>query len=537
MSRLRRLRRYWPVAAILFVALFIYVAWPGRSTYTISPETTYVTEPVDAQGCIDYPTALNERMAKDITPETNANVLIWKALGPHPEGSTLPPEYFKWLGIERPPEQGDYLLDWTKYFEANLKTPPDDVVALFGDDRDWKEHWDDCIERARKWPWKAKSQPAIAEWLKQNEKPLAVAIEASTRTKYFNPLVSKIQDPKQARLMGSLLPSVQKCREIANALKCRAMCRAGEGDFDGAWQDLLACQRLGRLMAHSGTLIETLVGIALAAIATDGELTLLSQCKCSPTQLHAWLDDLRALPPFPSLADKFDLGERFMTLDTMQSIACGGIRQLDMLAGGTQPGDPPIWDRVLTQSIDWDPAFRNANRMFDRLSAATQLPDHAARKREYAKIADEVKQGKEEALGAVGLFGITLSKKERGQAIGSILLGLLLPAIEKIQDATDRIEQTRCNLVIAFALAAYRADNGHYPAKLEELAPKYLSSVPGDLFSGKPLIYKPTEDGYLFYSVGINGIDDGGRWQDDEPKGDDLRVRMPVPEPVTKQKR
>ena len=47
---------------------------------------------------------------------------------------------------------------------------------------------------------------------------------------------------------------------------------------------------------------------------------------------------------------------------------------------------------------------------------------------------------------------------------------------------------------------------------------------------GKPLIYKPTAKGYLFYSVGQNGKDDGGRWYDDDPPGDDPGVKMPLPE-------
>ena len=87
---------------------------------------------------------------------------------------------------------------------------------------------------------------------------------------------------------------------------------------------------------------------------------------------------------------------------------------------------------------------------------------------------------------------------------------------------------------MAFALAAYRADHGHYPEKLGELAPKYLAAVPDDLFSGKALIYRTEGKGYLLYSVGANGRDDGGRWIDDDPPGDDLRVRMPLPEPKAK---
>jgi len=51
--------------------------------------------------------------------------------------------------------------------------------------------------------------------------------------------------------------------------------------------------------------------------------------------------------------------------------------------------------------------------------------------------------------------------------------------------------------------------------------------VSDDLFNGKPLIYMKTDTGYLFYSVGVNGKDDGGKLFTDESRGDDLGVRTP----------
>ena len=115
-----------------------------------------------------------------------------------------------------------------------------------------------------------------------------------------------------------------------------------------------------------------------------------------------------------------------------------------------------------------------------------------------------------------------------GKSIGNILMGLLMPAVNKVQSAYDRAEQVQRNLYVAFAMAAYHRDNGRYPAKLADLAPNYLPTVPGDIFSGKPLIYRPAANGYLFYSVGANGKDDDGRWADDTPPGDDPNVRMPL---------
>src|SRR5262249_45125355 len=109
----------------------------------------------------------------------------------------------------------------------------------------------------------------------------------------------------------------------------------------------------------------------------------------------------------------------------------------------------------------------------------------------------------------------------RGKLLGEILIGLLIPAADRVQQASDRTEQLRRNSHVAFALAAYQRDHGKYPAKLADLTPKYLASVPGDLFTGKALVYRPSADGYLLYSFGVNGQDDQGRYYRDNPPGDD----------------
>src|SRR5262245_56957896 len=58
-----------------------------RGTFTVDKSTTYVTGPVTSTGHIDYAAALNERMSKGVTAENNANVAIWKVIGPNPPGA------------------------------------------------------------------------------------------------------------------------------------------------------------------------------------------------------------------------------------------------------------------------------------------------------------------------------------------------------------------------------------------------------------------------------------------------------------------
>src|SRR5437867_6664396 len=84
--------------------------------FPISKETTYVTGPLDKEGYIDYEAALNERLGKGVTPEKNANVLLWKAFGPMADGhERMPAEYFKRLGIKEPPKDGAYYIGTGTY--------------------------------------------------------------------------------------------------------------------------------------------------------------------------------------------------------------------------------------------------------------------------------------------------------------------------------------------------------------------------------------------------------------------------------------
>jgi hypothetical protein len=539
MKRFRRLRRWWPAMLVVFLALLVYAAWPGSSTFTISKETTYITEPIDADGFVDYPTALNQRMSQGITPENNANVLIWQALGPHPEGGTMPPEYFKWLGIDSPPEQGEYFIGRNKYFEAfvkdNLNEQSKQPAAIdgFRAQPDRKQHWENRVGRANKWPWKRADQPDIADWLKRNEKALALTVQASKRPQYFHPLVSESPRQELGRMIGSLQPNVAKSRELAAALACRAMARVADDDFDGAWQDLLACQQLGRLMTRCATTIESLTGIAIISIATNAQVVLLGQRQHSAKQIHAWRADLRKLLPLSPISDKLDLGDRFAALDGFVNAANLGAPRLHVVNGRARAAPPnaSILDRLFTWSIDFDQAFRNLNRHYDEFAAAARLPNRTARKAELSRLNDEI----ELRVATKGsIESAYIGKVERGEKIGNILISLMIPTLQKLHDTMDRVEQTQANLQVAFALAAYRADTGRYPVRLDDLAPKYLPTIPGDLFSGKPLIYRPTENGYLLYSVGVNGIDEDGRWMDDDPPGDDLRVRMPMVEPPMK---
>ncbi len=63
----------------------------------------------------------------------------------------------------------------------------------------------------------------------------------------------------------------------------------------------------------------------------------------------------------------------------------------------------------------------------------------------------------------------------------------------------------------ALAIERFRLQHaGRIPFSLDELVPGLLDAVPSDPFDGKPLRFKQVPRGYVVYSVGMNGVDDGG---------------------------
>ncbi len=62
----------------------------------------------------------------------------------------------------------------------------------------------------------------------------------------------------------------------------------------------------------------------------------------------------------------------------------------------------------------------------------------------------------------------------------------------------------------ALAVERYRAREGRLPTSLGEVAPVYVGAVPADPYTGRELRYERLRSGFVVYSVGEDGRDDGG---------------------------
>ncbi|GJM24469.1 MAG: hypothetical protein DHS20C16_08840 [Phycisphaerae bacterium] len=89
-----------------------------------------------------------------------------------------------------------------------------------------------------------------------------------------------------------------------------------------------------------------------------------------------------------------------------------------------------------------------------------------------------------------------------------------MPATRLFVWLVFRAKASRRLAATALAIRLYEIDHGHRPEALAQLVPDYLDKVPEDPFAhdNKPIQYVPEAESPLLYSVGKDGVDDGGRF-------------------------
>jgi hypothetical protein len=124
--------------------------------------------------------------------------------------------------------------------------------------------------------------------------------------------------------------------------------------------------------------------------------------------------------------------------------------------------------------------------------ARVPWPDKAARSR---AILDSVRT-EQEMLGQPSAGNPLLNQ--------SWVIGAFAQAVDATPFIVDRSSR------IAIAVERFRRARGTLPSALEVLVPEYMSAIPADPFSGRPLLYRVSPQAYTVYSVGPNLKDDGG---------------------------
>jgi hypothetical protein len=527
---------------------FLRFGWPK-----IARETTYLTEPLAPDGLVDYPAALNRLQSEGVTNDNNAAVLLLRAMRPRSNDKGEYQTACRNFGIDPIPAERETLLSSDAFRQqiaarfardpaataASLKTTPDLLRRQLEDEDLWDQIERDSAER----PWNAANEPILAGWLERNAGPMKMLTQAARRPKFYLPFATG-EDPDGNHL------SEWPCDVFSfwNAFHKRAMRRFSDDEPAQAWDDLITEHRLGAHIARRGMLIDWAIGTT----AIRGALPAIALAANHPGFAAKDLEKLETefadLPPGPRLAEIYSNGERCFALQLYNehvrtgatlSWLVGMIRDSDWFALETpNPSQPQRFATALL--LDWSAIYRAHNARVDNRRIALQLP---ARKRKAAfeQAATRRAERKSVQRRVYRWFSIAALDPVRMRTALSLEFASLLAddgeIASRFAEIDEEVVAKRAMTTVSLALARFRADRHLYPAKLDELVPKYLAKLPLDTFNDELFRYRREKVGFALYSVGPNGQDEQGRNDDGNsvtlqtarPKGhaDDIVYHIP----------
>lgn len=542
--------------------------WPSIVGIRVSPDTTHFTGPLDSKGDVDFVAALNGHFSEGATTENNALIPLLQAAGPSAVDDEHRDAVYRALGVKPLPKEGRYFTPFGPLFDDMVQseirertTAAEESGAKPPDRWELENAIDERIRKDLSRPWRAADYPHVSKWLAENERPLQFVAESVERSRCYIPIVD-------AMLPNRIAPVVEFRQGIdlgvplnlAEALCIRAMLHHGEGRQDAAWSDALTCVRLGKQWGEHHSPIDVMVGQFVSARGRETIRVLLDEAALTSERARRLLAELGDESTWPAFADFAGDMSRCSTLAVFPLAARYGFRPLLDKYGIRPVGDAYYVSELRETSqtrleafaarcfVDWEIAARVASRRCDEVCRACSLTTRNQRETAFAKLFPEKARNEGSPPPPVTranlmrwvtpIFFDCFSRRRMyahliARYVADNGIGVAALACE-----LGTYEQHMLNLrlpQLGLALAAFRHDRGEFPASLDALAPGYLKSVPLDPFTDKPFHYRRDGAGYLLYSVGENGKDDGGRtrWnsarcEDEEapPNADDIAFRI-----------
>ena len=437
------------IGGVLFVLFLIWYVLVGRSIPPrISPETTYVTEPRTPDGkWIDYCAAYEQMYyPAEMKTDDNGYRIIARHLGLPDFGFS----YFDIKSNESRPYDFDYdALRAQGYEKLGLEPnhkPDMKYVDRYVFLRDYAKeiHPEDekaanelaykLFDEMMHSPWTLEKYPMMQPWVEQNFPVLDMINEALGKPTFCVPLiVPEGYETLHLVMIEGSLGKVQDFRSCAREFQARFQFRLGQGDIDGAIEDKIATQRLGRHVTQ-GVLINYLVGLAIEGVACAEGIADNPDVQPTAEQIRRLMQLQDELPPAITIKNAMEC-ERLVILDRLQCYARGTP---------SSPGDvmPPEFLRPwVGLALDWNVVFRRANQYLDgELDSVAENPT---------------------PFGYLASF--LYSRKKRSESFIDALAIQFIPAVQAAKEAGRRLECTGNLQRITLAMLLYHAENGTLP--------------------------------------------------------------------------
>jgi hypothetical protein len=296
---------------------------------------------------------------------------------------------------------------------------------------------------------------------------------------------------------GTFLPHLGKLKKLAVIVRYKSFLESESGDTTNAVFDIENLCGMSQTLDQEPDMIAQLVRIALIAIAENSLEHSFNISSLNESEL-AGLASAFSQAEKTNLMRKALIGELALNAPVFQLVRSRPKSAVELVEGAQQVGG------FSTHTLDFwlirEPGFFRATGFWDRdflfylntLETNIALDNFPPPKSLVA--ADNFKKVDE----TVGRKNYYLSK---------MFLAALSSAITKEASSFACLRTS----IAAIAVERFRLAHGRLPENLNELVPQFLSAVPSDPFEGAPLRYHRLAKGYVIYSVGSDGHDDGGR--------------------------
>jgi hypothetical protein len=303
-------------------------------------------------------------------------------------------------------------------------------------------------------------------------------------------------------------------RYLARALTVRMHVAFEAGDGPGAAESLDLTLLLAQACARQPTIIEWLTGLSIAINAVrELRYDMIEQDFDGPvlTRLADVLDRRLPLPPLTLAID----GERLFFKDLVQQFYSDNGRGSGFLLTGGQTGSG------IRATSDPTEAFAPPPPRLFNLAGLV-----------FATRRQTMEEGEAFFDLMIARAGMTWAEREAeafntkayGLELGwrHPILRIVIPPIESMIKHRDTFDAELGGTRLMLAIESYRAECGARPAALGDLVPEFLPGLPDDPFSPDGFVYRLLEDDpqgrrYLLYSIGCDGIDQGGETDPWEP--------------------
>lgn len=309
-----------------------------------------------------------------------------------------------------------------------------------------------------------------------------------------------------------LLPHLAALKNLSQTLSGRALLELHDGRLDAAWTNVLAATRLVTAWEVEPVEISQLVRASCVTPAFNIIWQALQTNGWSEAQLDQLQREWEAVDFFKSLpettafaraagADSFqrertepmiDLGAWLKDFFQSPKQAWANLRYWQQQLQYRQRGCYEDEKDFLLFYRDREEQLRQAV-MAQTWVAMKQLPG-VTNATPFTSS-----RGPSRTLSMLNMRQLTMSFQGQGQGLPS---------------RVAKAEARRRLIMTAIALERFHRRHGNYPPSLAELTPEFLNRPPVDFMDGQPLRYRLTEDRhFVLYSVGLDGVDHGGKWQ------------------------